>query len=62
MAAARKLFDAELARMKARPEKARKLLAIGVAPVDATVDPTKLAAMTVVAAGVMNTPDAYTLR
>jgi hypothetical protein len=32
-----------------------------VAPVDASVDPVKLAAMTVVTAGVMNTPDAYTL-
>jgi hypothetical protein len=62
LAAAKKLFDAELTRMKAKPEKAKKLLAIGVAPVDPSADPAKLAAMTVVTAGVMNTPDAYTLR
>jgi hypothetical protein len=60
--ATRKLLHAELARMKARPEKVKELLAIGVAPVDPEADPVKLAAMTVVTAGVMNTPDAYTLR
>ena len=39
-----------------------KLLAMGVAPTDPSVDQARLAAMTVVAASVMNTPDAYTLR
>lgn len=48
--------------MKARPAKVKELLAIGVSPVDPEVDPVRLAAMTVVTAGVMNTPDAYTLR
>jgi hypothetical protein len=38
-----------------------KLIAIGLAPVDSQVDPVNLAALTVVTAGVMNTPDAYTL-
>jgi len=37
-------------------------MAIGVAPADPALDPLKVAAMTVVTAGVMNTPDAYTLR
>jgi hypothetical protein len=40
----------------------KKLLAIGVAPADPKVDPVQLAAMTMVTATVMNTPDAYTLR
>jgi hypothetical protein len=35
---------------------------VGVSPVDPSLDPLELAAMTVVAAGVMNTPDAYTLQ
>jgi hypothetical protein len=57
-----RFLAAEQARMQAHPDEARKLLAIGVAPADAGLDPLKVAAMTVVAAGVMNTPDAYTLR
>jgi hypothetical protein len=52
----------EVARMKESPDDAKKLLAIGLAPVDSEVDPAELAALTVVTAGVMNTPDAYSLR
>jgi len=62
LASARTLLAAELAQMQSRPDEVRKLLAIGVAPADPAVDPAKLAAMTVVTAGVMNTADAYTLR
>jgi hypothetical protein len=62
LASAKTLLAAEQARMQARPDKVKKLLALGVAPVDASVDPVKLAALTVVTAGAMNTPDAYTLR
>jgi hypothetical protein len=62
LTAARKLLASEQARMLAKPDEVKKLLAIGVAPVDPSVDPAKLAAMTIVTAGVMNTPDAYTLR
>jgi hypothetical protein len=58
----RKFLAAELARMQGHPEEVKKLLAIGVAPADPSVDPVRLAALTVVTAGVMNTPDAYTLR
>jgi hypothetical protein len=62
LASGRRFLAAELARMQAHPDEARKLLAIGVAPADPGLDPLELAAMTVVTAGVMNTPDAYTLR
>jgi hypothetical protein len=48
--------------MQESPDDARRLIAIGLAPVDSEVDPVDLAALTVVTAGIMNTPDAYTLR
>jgi hypothetical protein len=62
LASGRRFLAAEQARMQAHPDEANKLLAIGVAPADPSLDPAKLAAMTIVTAGVMNTPDAYTLR
>jgi hypothetical protein len=62
LAAIRKFREAELVRMQKSPDEVKKLLAIGVAPADASLDPTQVAAMTVLTAGVMNTPDAYTLR
>ncbi len=46
----------------AAPEKATALLSTGVAPVDPGVNTVRLAAMTNVAALVMNSPDAYTVR
>jgi hypothetical protein len=52
----------QVARMQESPDDAKKLIAIGLAPADPAVDPVELAALTVVTAGVMNTPDAYTLR
>jgi hypothetical protein len=52
----------EVALMKESPDEVKRLLAIGYAPVDPAVDPVQLAALTVVTASVMNTPDAYTLR
>ncbi|MEI9890267.1 MAG: DUF1553 domain-containing protein [Caulobacteraceae bacterium] len=52
----------EVALMQKSPDEVKKLLAIGVAPADPKVDPIQLAAMTMVTATVMNTPDAYTLR
>jgi hypothetical protein len=54
--------ESEVARMKESPDEAKKLIAIGLAPADPEIDPVELAALTVVTAGVMNTPDAYTLR
>ena len=60
--AIRKFRAAEVVHMQGKPDEVTKLLAIGVAPVDPSVDRAQLAAMTVLTAGVMNTPDAYTLR
>jgi hypothetical protein len=62
LATIRAYRDSEVARMKASPDEAKKLIAIGLAPADPEIDPVELAALTVVTAGVMNTPDAYTLR
>jgi hypothetical protein len=58
----RKYRAQEVALMQKSPDEVKKLLAIGVAPADPSVDPVQLAAMTMVTATVMNTPDAYTLR
>jgi hypothetical protein len=52
----------EVARMEESPDEVKKLIAIGLAPADPEVDPVDLAALTVVTAGVLHTPDAYTLR
>jgi hypothetical protein len=62
LATIRKYRASELALMKESPDEVQRLLAIGFAPVDPSVDPEQLAALTVVTASVMNTPDAYTLR
>jgi hypothetical protein len=45
-----------------KPGEAAKLLSAGVAPLDAKADPARLAALTMVAAAVMNSPDAYSIR
>jgi hypothetical protein len=58
----RKFRASEAALMSKSPDEVKKLLTIGVTPADASVDPVQLAAMTMVTATVMNTPDAYTLR
>ena len=61
--AAIKAYRAQaVALMQKSPDEVKKHLAIGVAPADPKVDPVQLAAMTMVTATVMNTPDAYTLR
>jgi hypothetical protein len=62
LASGRRFLAVEQARMQSHPDEVKKLMAIGVAPADPSLDPLKVAAMTVVTAGVMNTPDAYTLR
>ncbi len=62
LAIIRKYRSAELAHMQSTPDEAKKLNAIGLAASDSSVDPAMLAAMTIVTASVMNTPDAYTLR
>jgi phosphoglycerate dehydrogenase-like enzyme len=62
LAAIKAYRASELTRMQESLDDARKLIAIGLAPVDSEVDPVDLAALTVVTASVMNTPDAYSLR
>ena len=62
LAATRAYRASELTRMQESPDDAKKLIAIGLAAADPEVDPVELAALTIVTAGVMNTPDAYTLR
>jgi hypothetical protein len=57
-----KYREAQITHMTEAPEDASKLMSIGVAPVDKTLDQAQLAALTMVAAAVMNSPDAYTLR
>jgi Protein of unknown function (DUF1553)/Protein of unknown function (DUF1549)/Concanavalin A-like lectin/glucanases superfamily/Planctomycete cytochrome C len=52
----------EVALMRESPDEVKKLIAIGLAPADPEVDPVELAALTVVTATVMNTPDAHTVR
>jgi hypothetical protein len=62
LATIRRYRASEAALMQKSPDEVKKLLAMGVAPADPSVDPVQLAAMTMVTASVMNTPDAYTLR
>ena len=62
MATMKRFRAQEIAWMSGQPDEVKKLLTNGVAPADPSIDPVTLAAMTVVTAGVMNTPDAYTLR
>jgi len=54
-------YDAELKRFSADTSKVQAVIHIGVTPVDTTVDPVRLAALTNVASAVMNTPDAYSI-
>ena len=62
LAAMKAYRSSQVARMQEAPDDAKKLIAIGLAAADPEVDPVELAALTIVTAGVMNTPDAYTLR
>jgi hypothetical protein len=55
----RAYFDSQVARFKSDTDGAAKLLKSGVTPVDVTLDQSQLAALTNLAAVVMNTPDAY---
>lgn len=55
-------FATELAQLSKAPGTVDKLLANGVTPIDQRVDRSQLAALTMVTAAVMNSPDAFTLR
>ncbi len=62
LAVMRQYRAAETAHMQADPDAVKKLLTIGVAKADPTLDPVQVAAMTMTTAVVMNSPDAYSLR
>jgi len=62
LAALKTYYDNQLAHFATDRKKAEDLVHHGVAPVDATVDTVKMAALTNVTAAVMNTPDAYSIR
>jgi len=53
---------AQTTRLSENPDKVQKLAHVGVQPVDGELDPVQVAAMTMVAATVFNSPDAYSLR
>ena len=54
-------YESEMARFSTEEKKAAEVVHIGVTPVDGSVDVARLAALTNVAAAVMNTPDAYSI-
>jgi hypothetical protein len=57
-----KYRETQVAHMAGARDDVQKLMSIGVAPADTTLDQPQVAALTMVAAAVMNSPDAYTLR
>jgi hypothetical protein len=61
MAALRSYYDAQLGEMDRDRKKAEEVVHVGVEPIDSTVDIVKMAALSNVAAAVMNTPDAYSI-
>jgi hypothetical protein len=58
----REFFDGELAAFRADAAAADRYLSIGIAPVPAGVDHTRLAALATSANVALNTPDSYMLR
>ena len=54
-------YESEIVHFSEEKKKAFEVVHIGVTPVDDSVDVAKLAALTNVAAAVMNTPDAYSI-
>ena len=62
MAGMRDYYNAQLQRYAADRQAAVTLLNVGVTPVDTSLDPVQLAALTNLTTVVMNTPDAYSLR
>jgi cytochrome c553 len=57
----RKYYDAQLALFDKDQKKTGELVKVGVAPLDAAVDLTHMAALSNVVSAVMNTPDAYSI-
>lgn len=55
-------YEQEKASFAAAPDNAAKLVHVGVTPLDPDVNVVELAAITQVAAAIMNSPDAYSIR
>jgi hypothetical protein len=55
-------YEKEKAMFTAAPENASKLIHVGVAPVNPEINAVELAATAQVAAAIMNSPDAYSIR
>ena len=62
MASLKRYRDSVTADVAGAPADVEKLLAVGVSKRDPSIDKVRLAALTMLTAGVMNSPDAYTLR
>jgi hypothetical protein len=62
LGAMHRYYQAESERFAARKADADALVHVGVTPVDSSLDVAQLAALTHVAGGIMNSPDAYTVR
>ena len=58
----REFYTGELDRYQGAPENAEAFVSIGITEVDPSIDRPRLAALTSVAALIMNSPDAYTIR
>ena len=58
----RRVFAAQLARFRADPDAARKLLGVGESPRDPTQDEVELAAWTAVASVILNLDETITRR
>jgi hypothetical protein len=56
----RRVLERQLAAFRGNAEAARKLLAIGESPADATLDPAELAAWAMLASAILNTDEALT--
>jgi len=61
LAVLRPYYDSQIAPFGADKKKAEDLVHVGVQPVDSSLDVAQMAAMTNVAAAVMNSPDAYSI-
>ncbi|HEX4049891.1 MAG TPA: DUF1549 domain-containing protein [Steroidobacteraceae bacterium] len=59
MALLNSIYDTKLKQYQADKDSARKLVSVGVAPVDGSVDVAKWAALTTVATVIMDSPDSY---
>jgi hypothetical protein len=62
LAAFERYYEAQLKRFQSAPDDAKAFVSVGVTPVDPNINVAELAALTNVAAAVMNAPDSYSVR